>query len=55
MNNSLLNEQLLQSIADALWGEGGDTPWTPDTLEAIADAIELQRPDLRLTRISAQS
>lgn len=44
------SEQLLQAIADALWGEGADTPWTPDTLEAIAEAIELQRPDLKASR-----
>lgn len=44
------SEELLQAIADALWGDGADTPWTPDTLEAIAEAIELQRPDLKAAR-----
>lgn len=44
------SEQLLEAIADALWGDGADTPWTPDTLEAIAEAIELQRPDLKAAR-----
>ena len=39
-------EQLLHSIADALWGEGADTEWNSDTVQAIADAIRLQRPDL---------
>jgi hypothetical protein len=40
------SEQLLQSIADALWGEGADTEWNSDTIQAIADALHLQRPDL---------
>lgn len=44
------NEQLLQAIADALWEEGEDTPWDPDTIQAIADAIQTERPDLYLTR-----
>lgn len=44
------SEQLLQAIADALWADGADTPWTPDTLGAIAEAIELQRPDLKASR-----
>lgn len=44
-------ELLLQSIADALWGEGCDTPWSADTTQAIADAIQLQRPDLIAARI----
>lgn len=46
MSNPNLNEALLASIADALWGDGADTEWSPDTLDAIADAIMLQRPDL---------
>jgi hypothetical protein len=44
------SEQLLQAIADALWGEGADTPWSPDTLDAIADAIRTERPDLFTSR-----
>lgn len=44
------SEQLLQSIADALWGEGADTPWNPDTVQAIADAIKVERPDLVASR-----
>lgn len=44
-------EQLLQGIADALWGEGADTEWCSDTTQAIADAIQLQRPDLIAARI----
>jgi hypothetical protein len=40
------SEQLLQSIADALWGEGADTHWNADTIQAVADAIQSQRPDL---------
>jgi hypothetical protein len=39
-------DDLLRSIADALWGDGADTPWSADTLDSIADAIRLQRPDL---------
>lgn len=45
------NEQLLQAIADALWGEGSDTPWNSDTIQAVADALQLQRPDLLAARI----
>ena len=45
-----VNEQLLQSIADALWGEDADQQWSPDTLDAIADAIINQRPDLYTER-----
>ena len=41
-----LDDQLVESIADALWGEGADTEWGPDTLDAIADAIRALRPDL---------
>jgi hypothetical protein len=37
---------LLNSIADALWGEDADADWGADTLEAIADAIRTLRPDL---------
>jgi hypothetical protein len=44
------SEQLLQAIADALWGDGADTPWSPDTLDAIADAIRTERPDLFTSR-----
>ena len=40
------SEGLLQSIADALWGDGSDTEWNADTLNAIADAIRNVRPDL---------
>jgi hypothetical protein len=47
----LKTEQLLQAIADALWGEGADTPWCPDTIQAIADAIQQERPDLVASRI----
>lgn len=45
------NEQLLQAIADALWGEDEDTPWSPDTIQAIADVIQTERPDLLSNRI----
>ena len=44
------SEQLLQSIADALWGEGADSEWDSDTIQAIADAICAERPDLPATR-----
>jgi hypothetical protein len=44
------SEQLLQSIADALWGAGADTEWNSDTIQAIADAIHSQRPDLPAAR-----
>jgi hypothetical protein len=44
------NEQLLQALADALWGEGADTSWNADTIQAMADAIQTERPDLYLTR-----
>jgi hypothetical protein len=37
---------LLDSISDALWGEGADRDWGADTLNAIADAIRTLRPDL---------
>lgn len=45
------SEQLLHAIADALWGDGADTEWCPDTIQAIADAIEIERPDLVASRI----
>jgi hypothetical protein len=48
--NVYQSEQLLQSIADALWGEGADTEWNSDTIQAIADAIHSQRPDLAAAR-----
>jgi len=41
-----LDDQLVESIADALWGEDADTEWNSDTLNAIADAIRTLRPDL---------
>ena len=43
-------EDLLNSIADALWGEDADQEWGADTLDAIADAILIQRPDLAQRR-----
>lgn len=46
------SEQLLHSIADALWGDGADTEWCPDTIQAIADAIQVERPDLFTFRTS---
>lgn len=45
------SEELLQSIADALWGDGADTEWSSDTIQAIAEALESQRPDLCAARI----
>jgi len=45
------SEQLLQSIADALWGAGADTEWNSDTIQAIADAILTERPDLPAARV----
>lgn len=45
------SEQLLQALADALWGDGADTEWCPDTVQAIADAIQAERPDLVTARI----
>ena len=45
------SEQLLQSIADALWGAGADTEWNSDTIQAIADAIQSERPDLAAGRV----
>lgn len=41
-----LDDQLVESIADALWGDDSDTEWNPDTLDAIADVIRELRPDL---------
>jgi hypothetical protein len=40
------SEQLLQAIAAALWRDGADTEWDSDTIQAIADAINTERPDL---------
>ncbi len=37
---------LVEMIANTLWGDGADTKWGPDTLNAIADAIRLIRPEL---------
>lgn len=45
------SEQLLQAVADVLWGEGADTEWNSDTLQAIADALQVRRPDLLASRI----
>jgi hypothetical protein len=45
------SEQLLHALADALWGDGADTEWNPDTIQAIADAIRTERPDLVASRI----
>ena len=44
------SEQLLQSIAHALWGAGADSEWSADTTQAIADAIHALRPDLPAAR-----
>jgi len=44
------SEQLLQAIADALWGAGADTEWNSDTIQAIADAVLTERPDLPAAR-----
>lgn len=44
------SEQLLQAIADALWGADSDTDWIID-LDAIADAIITIRPDLYNSRV----
>lgn len=41
-----VDDQLVESIADTLWGGGADTEWNSDTLDAIADAIRTVRPDL---------
>lgn len=46
----ITSEQLLQAIADALWVEGTDTEWDSDTIQAIADAIQSERPDLPAAR-----
>jgi hypothetical protein len=45
------SEQLLQAIADALWGDGADTEWNSDTASAIAEAILAERPDLPASRV----
>ena len=44
------SEQLLQAIAAALWRDGADTEWDSDTIQAIADAIQAERPDLPAAR-----
>lgn len=44
------SEQLLQSIAAALWRDGDDTEWDSDTIQAIAEAIQSERPDLFYSR-----
>jgi hypothetical protein len=44
------SEQLLQAIADALWGDGADAEWNADTLDTIAGAIRHQRPELITAR-----
>lgn len=46
------NAQLLESIADALWGKDADKDWSMDTLDAIVDAIMNQRVDLYNSRVS---
>lgn len=46
------SEQLLQAIADALWGEDADKEWNADTLDAIAEAIMNVRPDLYNDRVN---
>lgn len=51
-DNIAKSEQLLQSIADALWGDDADKDWGPDTLDAIADAIMNQRVDLYNDRVT---
>jgi len=41
------SEDLLHSISEALWGKDSDKEWnSADTLDAIADAMRLIRPDL---------
>ena len=45
------SEQLLNSIADILWGEEADTPWGRETLQAVADVIRAKRPDLFASRL----
>jgi hypothetical protein len=44
------SERLLQAIAAALWRDGDDTEWDSDTIQAIADAIQSERPDLPAAR-----
>ena len=46
------SEQLLQAIADALWGEDADKEWNADTTDAIAEAIMNVRPDLYNDRVN---
>jgi hypothetical protein len=45
-DQSQANDSLVLSIADALWGDGADTEWNSDTINAIADAIRNVRPEL---------
>lgn len=33
-------------IAEILWGDGAEVDWSPDTLDAISDAVCTLRPDL---------
>jgi len=40
------NVYLVETIANALWGDGADTEWNSDTINAIADAIRNVRPEL---------
>jgi len=47
------SEELLQSISDALWEQGENTEWSSDTIQAIADAIILERPDLYNNRTTS--
>ena len=44
------NDQLIRAIADALWGDDADAAWDSNTIEAIADAIQTERPDLYPTQ-----
>lgn len=44
--NYLSAESTLRCVADALWGEDADKDWSPDTVQAIADAIMNCRPDI---------
>lgn len=44
--NHVANEMLAQCIADALWGDGCDTPWSAKTLSSISDALMTYRSDL---------
>ena len=51
MSFSAKSENLLQSIADALWGEDADKEWNADTIDAIATAIMNERVDLYNERV----